>query len=81
MRNIRLKLSEVKGMSVAPMAQDTNEMYEMVNLKPTNNGLEMRNGAREVLADEGITYLLEGDKCHIADGKLFSVDSNDKLQD
>lgn len=49
MSKVRLNLSRYKGMNLSTFAHSSNELIKCINLKPTENGLEMRNSAREVL--------------------------------
>jgi hypothetical protein len=46
---IRNNLSSYKGMNVETFAHASNELTKCINLKQTENGLEMRNGAKTLL--------------------------------
>jgi len=47
--NIRINLSQIKGMNVKQFAHASNEVVKLVNLKPADNGLEQRNSKQKLL--------------------------------
>ena len=49
MNNLRINLSNIKGMNLKALAHKSDEVVKLVNLKPTPNGLEMRNSKQVVI--------------------------------
>jgi hypothetical protein len=72
-RNIRENLSNKKGMNVKTFVHSSDELVETINLKPTGNGLETRNGARTVLDGSYLTAL------HGEQSDVMSDDNSDGI--
>lgn len=47
----RINLSQIKGMNIRDFAHSGNEVVRAINVKQTDNGLEIRNGARTLMSD------------------------------
>lgn len=73
MRKMRLNLSGYKGMNLTTFAHASKEANLMFNLKNTENGLQMRTGAKTCSdADDAISGVLLGESNDIlvGDGQL-----------
>jgi len=48
-RRKRINLSSIRGMNMSSVAHQADEVNELINLRPTPNGLEGRNGAKTIM--------------------------------